>query len=354
VNVSGIFIPKFHQLSEKKRNKNKQIGMECAYTFRNKQNIMDSISLSSGMRASLLGLQNTNKLLNRTQERLSTGRKINSAIDGPGAYFSSLSLRDRAEGLESRLDGIGQAIQTIRAAETGLDTIRSLLDQAKAIATDASDKSTSTDRAGLGKQFNEVLRQIQTVAADTSYLGVNLVQRTAPSDPLADDEDIVIQFNERINDSTLVVTGFNMYGPVTELDPTTGEAERPLTLSSSNNTFTSMMVQTHGDGDSWELNWAATDYRDSLRTVISQIELFDDQLQVESSKLANHLNVITLREDFTKNIVNEFKTGADELTVADLNEEGANLLALQTSQSLGISSLSLASQARQSILRLLG
>ena len=313
---------------------------------------MDSISLSSGMRTNLLSLQNTNELLNRTQERLSTGRKINSAIDGPSAYFSALSLQDRADSLDSRLDGLGQAIQTIRLSETGLDTIRGLLDQAKAIASDAGDKSAAADRANLGVQFNEVLRQIQTVAADSSYLGVNLVQRTTPGDVSASDQDIVIQFNERINQSTLVVTGFNLYGPVSELS--SGEAERALTLSSSNSNFTSLRVQTHGvSGDAWEMDWSATDYRDTLRTVISQIELFDDQLQVESSKLANQLNVITLREDFTKNIINEFETGADRLTIADLNEEGANLLALQTSQQLGINSLSLASQARQSILRLL-
>ena len=311
-----------------------------------------SITLSSGMRTNLLSLQNTNELLNRTQERLSTGLKINSAIDGPSAYFSALSLRDRASSLESRLDGLGQAIQTIRLSETGLDTIRGLLDQAKAIASDAGDKSDSADRANLGEQFNEVLRQIQTVAADSSYLGVNLVQRTNPSDITASDQDIVIQFNERINQSTLVVTGFNLYGPVSEL--ANGEAEGPLSLSSSSGSFTSLWVQTHGtSGDAWEMDWSSTDYRDTLRTVISQIELFDDQLQVESSKLANQLNVITLREEFTKNLVNEFETGADNLTIADLNEEGANLLALQTSQQLGISSLSLASQARQSILRLL-
>jgi flagellin-like hook-associated protein FlgL len=116
-----------------------------------------------------------------------------------------------------------------------------------------------------------------------------------------------------------------------------------------------LTVSSYGQsGDAFEVDWGGTDYRTTLRDVISQIELFDEQLKVESSKLANQLNVITLREEFTKNIVNEFITGSDKLTLADLNEEGANLLALQTSQQLGVSSLSLASQARQSVLRLLG
>jgi len=314
---------------------------------------MDNISLSSGMRTNLLSLQNTNELLSRTQERLATGRKVNSAIDGPSAYFSSLSLTDRASSLETRLDGMGQAIQTIKSSETGLDTIRSLLDQAKAIANDAGDKSDSADRQNLGIQFNEVLRQIQTVASDTSYLGINLIQRSAPGDITASDQDIVIQFSEKINESTLVVTGFNIYGPVSALN-SSGEAERPLSLSSSSSSFTSLQVYTHGtSGDSWEVDWGGTDFRTTLRSVISQIELFDDQLKIQSSQLANQLNIITLRQDFTKDMINEFETGADALTIADLNEEGANLLALQTSQQLGVSSLSLASQARQSVLRLL-
>jgi len=315
---------------------------------------MDNISLSSGMRTNLLSLQNTNELLSRTQERLATGRKVNSAIDGPSAYFSALSLTDRATSLDTRLDGMGQAIQTIKASETGLDTIRSLLDQAKAIANDAGDKSSIEDRRNLGIQFNEVIRQIQTIASDTSYLGVNLIQRSDPDNTGASDQDIVIQFNERINQSTLVVTGFNIYGPVAALD-SNGEAEGPLSLSSSSGAFSSLHVQTHGtSGDSWELDWGGADFRNTLRSVVEQVELFDDQLQVESSKLANQLNVITLRQDFTKDMINEFETGADKLTIADLNEEGANLLALQTSQQLGVSSLSLASQARQSVLRLLG
>jgi flagellin len=316
---------------------------------------MESISLSSGMRTNLLSLQATNELLNRTQERLATGRKVNSAIDGPSAYFSSLSLRDRSDSLEGRMDGIGQAVQTIRASETGLNTIRSMLDQAKAIASDAGDKATAEERRNLGTQFNEVLRQIQTVARDTSYLGVNLIQRSDPDDVSAPDQDIVIQFSERINQSFLTVKGFNIFGPVDPLNGN-GEAEGPLTLSSATNDFPSMQINTHGyqGGNPSEVDWGSPNFRSLLRDVIADVELFDDQLKVQSAQLANQLNVITLRENFTKNIINEFITGADKLTLADLNEEGANLLALQTSQQLGVSSLSLASQARQSVLRLLG
>ena len=71
-----------------------------------------------------------------------------------------------------------------------------------------------------------------------------------------------------------------------------------------------------------------------------------------SSELGNNYNIITTRQDFTDSLINVLTEGADKLTLADMNEESANMLALQTRQQLAINSLSLASQASQSILKL--
>jgi len=68
--------------------------------------------------------------------------------------------------------------------------------------------------------------------------------------------------------------------------------------------------------------------------------------------LASSLSTISSREDFTENMINTLNTGADTLTLADMNEEGANMLMLQTRQALGVSSLSMSSQASQAVLRL--
>ena len=84
---------------------------------------------------------------------------------------------------------------------------------------------------------------------------------------------------------------------------------------------------------------------------IKDLEAADNDLRTESKKLSANLGVLTTRQDFTKSMVNNLTTGADNLTNADLNAEAANLLALNTQQSLGINSLSLASQASQSVLR---
>ena len=89
------------------------------------------VNLSASIRTNLLSLQSTNKLFERTSERLSTGLKVNSALDGTSAFFSAKSLNNRASDLAALKDGMGQAIQTLKAADKGIAALESLVDQAK-------------------------------------------------------------------------------------------------------------------------------------------------------------------------------------------------------------------------------
>ncbi len=77
-----------------------------------------------------------------------------------------------------------------------------------------------------------------------------------------------------------------------------------------------------------------------------------NQIRTMSAELGSYYNIVLNRQDFTENLINVLQEGADKLTLADMNEESANMLALQTRQQLATNSLSLASQAAQSILRL--
>ena len=97
------------------------------------------VTLSSSMRSNLLSLQNTQKLFDTTQQRLSTGLKVNSALDGPSAYFTSRSLNNRAVELGSLMDSMGQAVQTLTSADQGLKTLKNFIEQAKALADNARD-----------------------------------------------------------------------------------------------------------------------------------------------------------------------------------------------------------------------
>ena len=108
---------------------------------------INDVSLTSGMRSNLLSLQGTVDLLNRTQNRLSSGKKVNSAIDNPVSFFASQALTSRASTIDALKDGMGQAVQTIQAADKGIKAITAMIEQAKGIgqaAQSADDNSGAT------------------------------------------------------------------------------------------------------------------------------------------------------------------------------------------------------------------
>ena len=98
---------------------------------------MSGISLTASMRSNLLSLQNISGQVSSTQNKLSTGNKVNSAIDNPSSYYTALSLNNRADDLNALLDSMGQAVSTIKAATTALESATDFLEQASAVATQA-------------------------------------------------------------------------------------------------------------------------------------------------------------------------------------------------------------------------
>jgi len=98
---------------------------------------MADIVLSAGVRQNLLALQSTADLMSQTQNRLATGKKINSALDNPGSFFTSQALSNRASDLNALLDSIGQAQQVLKAADTGISSLTKLVESAKSIAKQA-------------------------------------------------------------------------------------------------------------------------------------------------------------------------------------------------------------------------
>jgi flagellin-like hook-associated protein FlgL len=126
------------------------------------------ISLTSAMRANLLSLQSTVNLLNRTQERLSTGKKVNSALDNPTNFFAARAHQNRANDIASLKDGMGEAIQTVKTASSGIDSISTLIESARGIAQAALSTSDATQRTQYLTQYNAVIAQIDPPAIPVS------------------------------------------------------------------------------------------------------------------------------------------------------------------------------------------
>ncbi|WP_025037398.1 DUF1522 domain-containing protein [Bradyrhizobium sp. DOA9] len=98
---------------------------------------MSGIVLSASVRQNLLSLQSTADLLATTQNRLSTGKSVNSALDNPTNFFTAQSLDNRASDINNLLDGIANGVQVLQAANTGITSLQKLIDSAKSIANQA-------------------------------------------------------------------------------------------------------------------------------------------------------------------------------------------------------------------------
>lgn len=402
---------------------------------------MSDIVLSAGIRKNLLALQGTSDLMAQTQQRLSTGKKVNSALDNPLNFFVASGFSARANDLSRLLDSIGQSVQTLEAANNGITSILKLVETAQAtcrqckqsasttaklsstvsmaatgLATpltggaaspsnfDAGDALTLTvgavgpisiaigagdtvgdvidaintnatlnpagaptvraylndggnlvvdsigggnltvgltnagggtantlndlfgtalpaasttsgvitaavnpTRVTMAKQYDELLAQIDQLARDAGYNGVNLLNG----------ESLKVDFNE---DNTSSMTLFGVFLNTAGLG-----------ISGSQRNF-----QADTDVDS----------------ALAELTAATKQLRAQASTFGANLTVVQTRQDFTKKAILTLTTGADLLTLADQNEEGASLLALQTRQELSTNSLSLASQADQNVLKL--
>jgi flagellin-like hook-associated protein FlgL len=376
---------------------------------------MSDITLSAGIRSNLLALQSTAELQARTQGRLATGKKVNSALDNPINFFTASALTARASDLGNLLDSVSNAIQTLNAANNGITSLTKLVQNAQAIVQQAQQSAATTatytgtvsglttassfsvtsgntiiigdgvntttitlgatetvqqiitavnggtaavkaelssdgkllleatgagqvtiagsasiadeaqfgltkgasvaagtvnsTRSSLASQYDAIRTQIDQLAADSGFNGVNLLNG----------DSLKVVFNEK-NTSSLSISGvtYNSAG---------------LGVSASTNTF-----QTNSD----------------INTALGNLTSALNSLRSQAASFGSSLSVVQIRQDFTKATINKLQTGSDNLTLADTNEEGANLLALQTRQQLSTTALSLAAQASNSVLKLFG
>ncbi|NTV95756.1 MAG: flagellin [Thiobacillus sp.] len=280
------------------------------------------VSLTGAMRSNLVSLQQTAQLMGQTQERLSTGKKVNSALDNPANFFAAREHTQRANLLNGLKDSIGEAVQTVKAADKAVTAITKLIEglrgqlsQARTALGDVNASGTLLD--GVASGYNELINQVNNLVTDSTYNGLTF---------LASATVLTVNFNET-STTKLVMSGFD--GSASGLGISGGSASGTGTLASADIGTTS-----------------------GIDLIESSLNAALATLRKESGSLSNNLTILTVRQSFISDMVNTLTEGADNLTLADTNEEGANMLMLQTRQSLGTTALSLASQAAQSVLRL--
>ncbi|UZE51309.1 DUF1522 domain-containing protein [Rhodopseudomonas sp. P2A-2r] len=241
--------------------------------------------------------------------------------NGTVKSLSDLKTALSANNLDATLDSAGKltisasndyASSTLGSTASGGaigGTLTSSLTFSTASAP-VADATAQTTRAGLVKQYNDILTQISSTAQDASFNGVNLLGG----------DTLKLTFNET-GKSTLNIQGVT-FGA-------TGLGLASLT--------------------------AGTDFIDNSATnkTLATLNTASTTLRSQASALGSNLSIVQTRQDFSKSLINVLQTGSSNLTLADTNEEAANSQALSTRQSIAVSALSLANTSQQSVLQLL-
>ncbi len=304
------------------------------------------VTLGTAVRSNLLALANTSTLIDRTQGRLSTGLAVANPVDNAVKYFQAKSLNERASDLSERKSNVDQGISTLEAALKAADAIENLVSQMKGVV-DAARSADTTQRAAYGIQLKELAVQIENLVDDATYQGLNLLNSTASK--------LTVRFSEK-TDSKLEVGGTDFNSSAFFMD----SAGAAVGSEANNATLVGGVVS---GALGFDANLSVFDFDDASAlasfngmadAAITRLDKTVSNLRSKSATLANNVAIMQVRSDFTKDYVTTLESGAGKLTVADLNKEGANLLALQTRQQLGIQALSFAGQSEQSILRLFG
>lgn len=390
-----------------------------------------NVTLSSAVRDNLLSLQNTSKLINQTQGRLSTGLKVASPIDDPVAFFQAKALNDRASDFTAKKDSIDQGISTVTSALNSVTAVESLVKQLKGLALSAKSATTSAEISTVVTQFNDLKTQINKLADDATYQGLNLVAGSGQTLTISFSNDTASQLTVASKDITTGVSGLdvtdlaavgtgNAYNYDSRLATDTISVGDTISFTVANSAGQTLSYGSHtisygtfsvifkvgsgaglaafdvasvgaeyvlsagevitftiatvgasaAAGGAFMTTITSTDttlnasanisastkigvgFSTTLNSLITDLETNLTTIRSVAKELGSNVAMLQTRIDFTKDYVNTLTAGAGKLNLADLNEEGANLLALQTRQQLGIQALSFAGQAEQGILGL--
>lgn len=229
---------------------------------------------------------------------------VNDTFDGDEPLTATLTDQGKLE-----FSAANGRDLTIAASDAGTPV---------SLASLLGSRTSSTEgvnRDKFERDFNNLREQIEQLARDASYKGVNLLKG-----------DLLSVFFNPDQTSQLDIEGVNL------------TAEGLLNIGAVSNESGNHGFQADAD----------------IRTFIDTLNAATNVLRQQASTFGANLGVVQIRQDFTSSLVNTLQGGAAQLTVADTNEEGAKMLALQTRQQLGTTALSLANQAEQGVLRLFG
>ncbi|WEJ34823.1 flagellin [Devosia sp. SD17-2] len=264
---------------------------------------MSAVNLSSSARSGLSVLRSVADQMEVTQKRLATGKAVNSAVDNASRFFSASKMDARAASIDNLMEGVTVAQTTLKAAGEGIKGIQGVIKQARALTGQALASDTAT-RKVLAEQFNTLAAEVTKLVADSKVNGSNLLAGNSISVVLNED-----------GTSKVDIAGFSI------------------------TTF-----------DDAENNWATVD---DITASVDALTTLSTDLETDAAKFGSSQSLIDVRKDFNAALSNLLKSGSNDLTAADMDQEAANLMALQTRQQMAATALSIMQSSESTALRLL-
>jgi len=268
---------------------------------------IDQINLTATARATLTTQQSLATSAAKHSQNLSTGKKVSRVTDDAVAFYAARALSERSSDLGAVKDSVGQGISTLNAAQAGADGVNALVSQLKGLATAALSTNDVTERTALAGLYNQTLGQVDSLVADSSYGGVNLLSSSSSS--------LTVSFGRSTGDTLTVA---------------------PQDISSS----------------SLGLSAVAADGSDFSAATLASLDSASQSVNKTVASLGNNVNALTIRAEAAQNQANIATEGAAKLTEANLNEEAASLLATQTRSQLARVGQSVSQQQQSALLTL--
>jgi len=288
---------------------------------------MSDVSLTGAQRSSLFSLNRTNEVQNRSQENLATGRRVNDVNDNPLAFFLAQQLSSTANDLVQRQTDVDQAISAVRTATAATDAIEDFTQQLRGLA-EAARSASPQEQQAITNQFQQIGNQINQIAQDASFNGVNLLN--------SNNSQLQVQFSER-EESSLTIQGSDL----------------------TENLFAANSFDANGNFDLNAFGVPGGTFvgiendPNALDSIIRSLDQGVEQVRARAQELGSNTAILQTRASAIEDRINELQSGADSLTLADLNEEAARAVAAQTSQQLGVQSLAISGGQQRAIVGLI-
>lgn len=304
---------------------------------------MSSIMTNTAAMTALKTLQATNKSLEVSQNRISTGYKVSQASDNAAYWSIATTMRSDNKALSTVQDALGLGASKADVAYTGLNASIDVVDEIKKKLVAA--REPGIDRSKVQSEITELQNQLKSVATSASFSGENWLSVNSGAVGYAATKSIVGSFNRAANGSVSVGL-INIDTTKTELfDSADQSGILDKTFTTTGAGAVTVSVST--------LSITAAGINDiDIDGMISAVDTSLKEMTSAASNLGAAKGRISMQKDFVSNLMDAINRGVGTLVDADMSEESTRLQALQTQQQLGIQALSIANAGSQSILSL--